>query len=104
MMDMGADENLVAWVESFPADRRLLLVIYGHKGDEVKVDSGISQGSPVSPILFAIYLSGVFENVVLNANKCCATSFADNCRFLVEGENIPEVVENNKRLVKLDLK
>lgn len=93
LVDMGADGNLIAWVESFLTDRRLRLVIDGHEGDEVEIESGVPQGSPVSPILFAIYLSGVFENVETNVNSCFATSFADDCGFLVEAENVPGVVE-----------
>lgn len=51
--------NIISWVQSFLTDRRLQLVIDGHTGDTRPIQTGVPQGSPVSPILFAIYLSGV---------------------------------------------
>ena len=63
MRDMKVDGNLIKWVGSFMTDRRLQLVIDGHCGKEVNLECGVPQGSPVSPILFAIYLNGVFEYV-----------------------------------------
>lgn len=73
MRDMKIDGNLIKWVGSFMTDRRLQLVIDGHCGKEVNVECGVPQGSPVSPILFAIYLSGVFEYVESQISGCLAT-------------------------------
>jgi hypothetical protein len=50
------DGDLVRWVASFLSNRRALLVIDGHAGKEVPVSSSLPQGSPVSPILFVLYI------------------------------------------------
>ena len=71
MKKMGVDGSLISWIASFLTDRRLQLIIDGHKCNEIKLDSGIPQGSPVSPILFAIYLSGVFETGKKSQGMCC---------------------------------
>ena len=63
MTDLGIDGDLVGWTQSFMADRRVELMIDGHINPEVAVNIGILQSSPVSPILFLIYISGIFEEV-----------------------------------------
>ncbi len=60
MSDLGIDDDLIGWTQSFLIDRWVELVIDGHINSKCKVETGISQGSPVSLILFLIYISGVF--------------------------------------------
>ena len=61
MNELGIDDDLIGWTQSFLTDRSVELVIDGFTNSRQKVESGISQGSPVSPILFLIYISGVFS-------------------------------------------
>lgn len=51
---------------------------------------------PVTPILFAIYLSGVFQNVQEIVITSQATSLTHNCGFLVEAQNITELIERTE--------
>ena len=44
-------------------NKRVELIIDGHINPEIIINIGILQGSPVSPILFLIYISGMFEEV-----------------------------------------
>jgi len=60
---MGIEPDMCRWVESFMTDRNVRIVIDGTVGQDRAVETGIQQGSPVSPILFAVYISGVFEEV-----------------------------------------
>lgn len=89
-MNLGVDGSLIGWAESFLRNRRLRLVIDGHLCDEMNLDSGMPQESSVSPILFAIYLSGVFGIVETNIRGCVASSFADDFGFLVDAGNIQD--------------
>lgn len=91
MEKKGVDGNIISWVQSFLTDRRVQLVIDGHTGNNRPIQTGVPQGSPVSPILFAIYLSGVFSAVENQVPGIVATSFADDCGFMVEAGSIPEV-------------
>jgi Reverse transcriptase (RNA-dependent DNA polymerase) len=52
--------SLIAWVSSFLADRELRLSFDGQTEDFSKIETGIPQGSPISPILFLIYIRDLF--------------------------------------------
>ena len=53
------DGDLVRWTASFLSERTAEMVIEGNVMERHPVEEGIPQGSPVSPILFAIYTSGL---------------------------------------------
>lgn len=91
--EMKADKNLIKLIGSFLSDRCLQLVIDGLRGNEVKIEIGVPQEPAVSPILFAIYLSGIFEVIKDNTNKFSATWFTDDYGLLVKASNTPELVE-----------
>ena len=63
MTDLGFDGDLVDQTQSFMANKRVELIIDGYINPEVIVNTDISQDSPVSPILFLIYISGIFKEV-----------------------------------------
>lgn len=63
----------------------------GQTGNKLPIETGVPQGSPVSPILFAIYLSGVFSIVDNLVPGIEAKSFVDDCGFTVEARSILEV-------------
>lgn len=52
--------SLLAWIRSFLNQRRLRLSFNGEIEEFSKVETGIPQGSPVSPILFLIYIRELF--------------------------------------------
>jgi len=52
------DGDLIQWTESFQSDRTVEMLIQGNVLQGHPVEAGIPQGSPVSPILFAIHLAG----------------------------------------------
>lgn len=62
------------------SDRRVGLIIDRHQYGKTAVVTGVPQRSPVSPIIFVIYLSGVYKEVKKRVEGYRTTSFADNCR------------------------
>ena len=74
------------------ADRRVELIINGHINPEVVVNTSIPQGSPVSPILFLIYISGVFEEVEEKIPQITYLSFMDDLGFII-GSKVNDIVE-----------
>ena len=55
------DGDLIRWMESFLSERTVEMIIKGNAMDRHRVDDRVPQGSPVSPILFAIYPPGLIK-------------------------------------------
>lgn len=73
------------------SDRRERLVIGGNQCEETAVDTGVLQGSPVSPMHFAINLSVVFKEVEKEVEGYVATSFANDWRWPVEVYSVEQL-------------
>lgn len=82
MLDLGIDGDLIKWTKSFLSDRKVQLVIDGHENREREVETGIPQGLPVSPILFLIYISQVFDVVAEACPLVTFLSFVDDLGFI----------------------
>jgi ribonuclease HI len=96
MRTLRLDEDLIGWTQSFLSDRQVALVIDGFLNPKRKIRSGIPQGSPVSPILFLIYLSALFAEVEARIPAVMSLCFVDDLAFIAEGgsaDNIAETLE-----------
>jgi len=51
--------DLIRWTKSFLSARTVEMIIEGNATERHPVEAGVPQGSPLSPILFAIYTSGL---------------------------------------------
>lgn len=61
------------------------MVIDRHDNKEREIEIGIPQGLPVPPILFLIYISGVFDAIEENNPAVTSVLFIDNLRFIASG-------------------
>jgi len=95
MEEMGFEADLVRWVESFMEERKVIVSMDGKEGDSMDVETGVPQGSPVSPVLFVIYLSGLFGQVEEKEEECGSEgiSFVDDVAWVVEGEDVEECTQ-----------
>jgi hypothetical protein len=50
----------------------------GREGDVMEVITGVLQGSPISPILFIIYISQLFGKTEQSVEDTLALSFVDD--------------------------
>jgi ribonuclease HI len=93
MGEIGLDGDLIHWVASFLMDRQVQLVIDGHQGPKQPIDSGLPQGSPVSPILFIIYVRGVFQAIETRVPGVKTLSFADDIGLLTRANSVDEACQ-----------
>ena len=88
MRAMAIDKNLVQWVDDFMQGGGVVMSVGGQGGEARGVTAGLPQGSPVSPVLFAIYIADIHGGVEGQMEGCRGTSFVDDVTWAVEGENM----------------
>lgn len=95
---------MIGWIQSFLTDRKVKLVIDGHANSEKSVETEIPQGSPVSPILFLTYISGVFDAVAAMSPNALSLLFMDDLGFLVDAKSIHEIATNLEKIGEVILR
>ena len=95
MNRVGIDPQLIRWSLSFMEDRRMVVEINNKPGSEHQLDSGIPQGSPVSPILFAVYMSELFDYVEQRMDgRIRAISFVDDIAWWTSAKDTTGVQQH----------
>jgi hypothetical protein len=89
--ELNIPNYLIKWTNSFLSKRRVQLIINGFTCLNRDIITGVSQGSPVSFILFIIYLNGVFNSIKARIPEITALSFADDIALLALGKTIKEI-------------
>lgn len=97
---LGLDGDLVTWSSSFLIYRKIQLVIDWHNNNKKKIDIGIFQKFSLSPILFWIYINGVFNRVLEKSFLVTSFSFIDDLDFIALDSSLNEIVKALKKLQK----
>jgi hypothetical protein len=92
MSDMNLPEASMSWVYHFLSRRLTSSIINGKKTDLRQIYSGISQGSPISPLLFLIYT----EFVVQKDQRSCYFFFLLMTLLTLAGEMLTKTLKNSK--------
>jgi hypothetical protein len=92
MKSKGTDGDLIRWTASFLTDRTVEMVIEGNVMQRQPVEAGIPQGSPASPILFAIYTLGRMKWVEERVSGVEGLTFVDDVGWVATGGVVNEVI------------
>jgi len=65
----GVDKRVVVWVQEFLVDSTQRVRVGGQISKEVKVTSGVPQGSVLSPLLFLVYVTDIWRNIASNIRR-----------------------------------
>jgi len=98
MKKMGLPFSIVDWVESFLSERKTQLAFDGLTEAMGPVQTGIPQGSPISPILFLIYLQPLFEHLSSLHPDTFFPSYIDDVGIVVSG---PTEASNARHLQQI---
>ena len=67
--------------------------VNGQDGEPESITTGLPQGSPVSPVLFGIYISGVHGAVQSRVQGAAGISFVDDVTWFITGPNVKTIRE-----------
>ena len=56
---MGLNKKLIRWISNFLYQTKIIISINNHLSDPIIPIHGVPQGSPLSPILFILYVSNI---------------------------------------------
>ena len=70
----GVDSSVVAWVRDFLLGRTERVRVGGQVSGEVRVTSGVPQGSVLGPLLFLAYVNDIWRNI-----ESTIRLFTDDC-------------------------
>ena len=96
---LGLPDIILRWISSFLSDRKLRVNINGKNSRYIQPNFGVPQGSPLSPLLFILFVT----DISINIKDSIISQFADDIALYVSNKRITESQENIQRnLNKLD--
>jgi hypothetical protein len=101
MVAKTLEGDLIEWAEDFITSRTMQVTVAGFGGGASEVNTGISQGSPVSPILFAMCLLCLFPFGGKGLVGVEGISFADDVGWRVSRKDIGDIKRKIDRCVLL---
>jgi hypothetical protein len=89
MRRKGFPHWVVKWVRSFLTDRSTTLLLDNQESQSFPIRAGVPQGSPLSPILFVLYSSALYDDL-RSYPGVTAGGFADDTTILAYGRTTEE--------------
>ena len=97
----GLPEWIIKYVQNFMLERRTRVAFDGYESEWIQTNSGIPQGSPISPILFLFFISELLEGMKDVEGETLGFRFVDDTNIITWGdsaqENCTRLEEEHKR-------
>ena len=84
----------MGWIFSFLSERSTSIRLQDFESNIEKVDLGIPQGSPISPILYLFYNADLLEESLDISLSITLTGFIDDISLLTYSESTERNVRN----------
>jgi len=91
------DGDLTQWMKSVVSERTVEMIIECNAIGRHPVKVWIPQGSPVSPILCAIYTSGLLKWVEVYVSEAEGLSLVDGVGWMAPGRDVNHVISMLER-------
>ena len=86
----GLPEWVIKYVKNFMQGRRTRVAFDGYESEWVQTNSGIPQGSPISPILFLFFISELLEGMQNVEEEKLGFGFIDDTNIITWGDSAQE--------------
>jgi len=86
------DEHTVRWIASFLSDRHTHILVDGFKSQEYAINTGIPQGSPLSPLLYILYNADLVDQCN-EQTDAMSTGYIDDVAILAWGKTTERTCE-----------
>jgi len=93
---LGVDSRVVIWIREFLLGPMQRVRVEGQLSEEVRVTSGVLQGSVLGPLLFLAYVNDIWRNM-----ESTIRLLADDCviyREIINNEDIDKLQKDLHRL------
>ncbi|EAQ89408.1 hypothetical protein CHGG_06027 [Chaetomium globosum CBS 148.51] len=87
LREMGYPRWLVLWTKDWLTGRESTLLFDGKTAAPTAIRAGVPQGSPLSPVLFILYISSLYKQLKDEHPHLAIEGFADDTNLLVFGRN-----------------
>lgn len=81
----GIPRKLTEWIESFLTDRKTTIKTMEGESRLLTVETGIPQGSPLSPILFLFFVADLMDTIKREGPRTTPLGFVDDINILTYG-------------------
>jgi hypothetical protein len=78
---------IVQWIQAFISERNTTIVIQGHETPLSRVEIGVPQGSPLSPILFLLYTASLHKTCNRPKEGLGGIGFSDDVNLLAYSQS-----------------
>jgi hypothetical protein len=92
----GVGTRVVVWIREFLLGRTQRVRVGGHLSEEVRVSSGVPQGSLLDPLLILAYVNDIWRNI-----ESTIRLFVDDCviyRKIINKDDIEKLQKDLDRL------